>query len=195
MAMKSMDIRRIEQDDKLTGSYLSTIKMALICLLLGGGFLALAKFLLAGRLVELLGWVFLASSTGILLVKWLDSREPRERSPSSGKIDRLSAIDAGEVAADGESALRSRAIDDLYAELRPLMSRAAADPSLQAEVQAKLSHLRKLQTQEADEMVKRFDAGLLLKPGEGWQALERARELLARYEDPASADCPTPSKR
>ena len=52
------------------------------------------------------------------------------------------------------------------------MSQAAADPDLQTEIQAKLARLRQLQTEEADEMEKRFDAGLLLKPGEGWQALE-----------------------
>jgi len=81
---------------------------------------------------------------------------------------------------------RSAEIDRLYAELRPLMSRAVADPSLQGEVQAKLAHLRRLQSEEADEMEKRFEAGLLLKPGEGWQALKRADELLARYENPSS---------
>lgn len=74
------------------------------------------------------------------------------------------------------------------------MSRAAADPSLESEVQAKLSVLRRLQTEEADEMEKRFDAGLLLKPGEGWQALGRARELLARHEDPSAPNASTLEK-
>jgi hypothetical protein len=200
-----MDIRHIEQDDRLTGSYVSTIKVALICLLLGGGFLASAKFLpwssaseprlLVARLAEVLGWGFLASSTAALLVKWLDSRDrPSSRWASKEKIDHLYDIDNDEVAGDDASTLRSRAIDELYAELRPLMSRAAVDPGLKEDVKARLSVLRRLQTEEADEMAKRFDAGLLLKPGEGWQALERAGELLARYEDPASPDAPTLQK-
>ncbi|MFL6232436.1 MAG: hypothetical protein ACJ76N_04825, partial [Thermoanaerobaculia bacterium] len=59
---------------------------------------------------------------------------------------------------------REEAINQLYTELRPLMSRAVADPSLEEEVQTKLALLRRLQTAEAEEMVKRFDASLLLKP-------------------------------
>lgn len=85
---------------------------------------------------------------------------------------------------------REDAIDRLYAELRPLMSRAVSDPSLRGEVDAKLSQLRELQSKEADEMQKRFEAGLLLKPGEGWQALDRANELLARYENSPSPNPP-----
>ncbi len=79
---------------------------------------------------------------------------------------------------------REEAINRLYTELRPLMSRAVVDPSLEEEVQAKLALLRRLQTEEADEMEKRLEARLHLKPGDGYRALERARELLARYGDP-----------
>lgn len=74
------------------------------------------------------------------------------------------------------------------------MRRAAADPSLRGEVQVKLAHLRRLQTEEAEEMEKRFNEGLLLKPGEGYQALKRADELLARYAMPSSPDASSERK-
>lgn len=90
---------------------------------------------------------------------------------------------------------RSAKIDRLYAELRPLMSRAASDPSLKVEVESKLSLLRKLQGEEADEMERLFESRLSLKTGEGWEALHRAEALLARYEDPASANSPASQHR
>jgi hypothetical protein len=74
------------------------------------------------------------------------------------------------------------------------MSRAEDDPSLEEEVQTKLARLRKLQTEEADEMVKRFEASVSLKSGEGYRALRRAEELLARYEDPSSSNASTPKE-
>jgi hypothetical protein len=85
---------------------------------------------------------------------------------------------------------RSAKIDRLYAELLPLMSRAASDPSLEAEVESKLSLLRKLQGEEAEEMEKLFESRLSLKTGEGWEALRRAEAVLARYEDPAPQNSP-----
>lgn len=89
---------------------------------------------------------------------------------------------------------RAAEIDKLYAELRPLMSRAASDPSLKEEVQARLSALRRLQCEEADELERLFEASLLLKPGEGWQSLKRADDLLARYQNPPLSDTPTEPK-
>lgn len=184
------------QDDLLqalrTGrSYASTVRLALLSLLAGGGLLAGARVLrssgisealtISATFAEFLGWSFLASSTAILWVEW---REQKERLRGSGgrKIaDRLSYVEHS----------REDVIDRLYAELRPLMSRAVSDPSLRGEVDARLSRLRELQSEEADEMQKRFEAGLLLKPGEGWQALDRAKELLARYENSPSTN-PTP---
>jgi hypothetical protein len=167
--------------------YASTFKAALICSLLGSGSLAISRFLVSGasgvaRIAEFLGWGSLAVSTVVLFSAWRESTAKHDPRPWV------------RVHPSDESVSREEAIDRLYTELRPLMSRAAADPSLRDEVQAKLSTLRQLQTEEADEMEKRFDAGLLLKPGEGWQALERTRELLARYENPSPADAPTSKK-
>jgi hypothetical protein len=65
---------------------------------------------------------------------------------------------------------REEAINRLYTELRPLMSRAVVDPSLEEEVQARQAFLRRLQTEEADEMEKRLEARLHLKPGDGYRA-------------------------
>lgn len=83
---------------------------------------------------------------------------------------------------------REAAINRLYAELHLLRSRAATDPSLKDEVQAKLSLLRQLQSEEADEMERRSNASLLLTPGEAREALERVRAILARYENLVATD-------
>jgi hypothetical protein len=87
----------------------------------------------------------------------------------------------------GPFARRSRAISALYAELHQLMARREAEPHLAEQIRDRLAELRKLQEEEADEMRQRFEANASLKPGEGWQALREARELLARYEDPSAA--------
>ena len=109
----------------------------------------------------------------------------RSLSARQGSVESAAAVNSG----------RSAKIDRLYAELRPLMSRAASDPSLKVEVENRLSLLRKLQGEEADEMEKLFESRLLLKPGEGWEALHRAEALLARYEDPASRNSPASHHR
>jgi hypothetical protein len=187
-----MNLRRIHEDEMfLTGRrYAHAIRTALIFLLLGGGCLGVARILgLSGsygsiaRVAELLGWGALASSTAVLLIKWLDSRELTE--PVNIRIENF---DAQKLHG------REAAIDRLYSELRPLLSRAATDPSLKEEAQRKLSLLRKLQDEEADEIQRRFEASSLLKPGEGRRALDRADEILARYEDPSSAHAPTQQK-
>ena len=167
------------------------LRTALFCLLAGTGFLAMARFLLPGipghvlmtRITELLGWGFLMIAAAALFGAWRESSPGHDSWPSGRRIRLVR-----------KSSSREEAINRLYAELRPLMSRAEDDPTLEAEVQTKLARLRKLQTEEAEEMVKRFDVSLSLKPGEGYQALERARELLARYEDPAPSNASIPKE-
>jgi len=147
----------------------------------------MVRFLLPGmpghvllaRITEILGWGFLMIAAVALFGAW--------RVYSSGD-SWLSGSRIWPVSS------REEAINRLYAELRPLMSRAEDDPSLEGEVQAKLAHLRKLQTEEAEEMEKRLEARLHLKTGEGYRALERAEELLARYEDPVSSNSSTPKE-
>lgn len=198
-----MAFHELKEDGEsfLTGQrYTQAIRMALIFVLLGGGFLAMAKFLhwpngsvmrfLLARIAEILGWVFLVSSTAVLFSEWrLNRRSPPIR-PYPGDRSRLFRIPAARDVGMGGTK-REEAIDRLYSELRPLLSRAATDPSLREEAQGKLALLRKLQDEEADEIEKRFESGLLLKPGEGYRALERAREILARYEDPPPAHAAT----
>jgi hypothetical protein len=87
----------------------------------------------------------------------------------------------------GPFARRSRAISALYAELHQLMARRETEPRIEEQIRDRLAELRKLQEEEAEEMRQRFEANSSLKPGEGWKALREARELLARYEDPAAA--------
>jgi hypothetical protein len=186
-----MDFSDLKEDKEIFPigqSYAHTTRTALISLLLGGGCLGIARLLgLSGsswpiaRIAEFIGWGALVSSSVSLAA--LHSRFDR-------KLVRWNWTDKY-TPATGQDAKREEAIDRLYSELRPLMSRAATDPSLREEAQSKLSLLRKLQDEEADEIQKRFEAGLLLKPGEGRRALERAREILARYEDPSSTHAAT----
>ena len=166
------------------------LRTALFCLLAGTGFLAMARFLLPSmpghallpRITEILGWGFLMVAAAALFGAW--------REFSLGYDSWL----PGSIRPVRKTSSREEAINRLYAELRPLMSRAEDDPSLEEEVQTKLARLRKLQTEEADDMVKRFEASLSLKSGEGYRALKRAEELLARYEDPSSSNASTPKE-
>jgi hypothetical protein len=198
---------RENEDDLLSAlrtgrSYTRTVRLVLQGLLAGGGLLAGARVLrllgisealtISSTLAELLGWFFLCSSTAILWPEWR-KQKAQLQGPEEHIIHLLDSVwdrsgRAGRMT-DLEPS-REDAIDRLYAEVRPLMSRAVSDPSLRGEVEAKLSRLRELQSEEADEMQKRFEAGLLLKPGEGWQALDRANELLARYENSPSPNPP-----
>jgi hypothetical protein len=184
-------------------SYTRSVRQALFGLLAGGGLLGGARILrlvgisealtISATFAEFLGWVFLISSTVILWSEWREQKGLL-RGPKDRWAQRRGPALGGKRRAGRSVPLESSredAIDSLYAELRPLMSRAVSDPTLRGEVEAKLSHLRELQSAEADEMQKRFEAGLLLKPGEGWQALDRANELLARYENSPSPNPPT----
>lgn len=89
---------------------------------------------------------------------------------------------------------RDRAISALYEELSLLLARPRTEPHLDEQIRQRFAELRRLQEEEADEIEKRFEAGLLLKPGEGYGALDRADEILARYEDPSSAHVATQQK-
>ncbi|MFL6197322.1 MAG: hypothetical protein ACJ75H_24255 [Thermoanaerobaculia bacterium] len=177
-------------------SQADAIRRALICLWLGGGCLAFERMLdgsgvsdtriLVARFSGFLGWSFLVAST-LLLLRWrghpadLGLGAETTGLPQPGPEKYILPV-------LGTSAERSRRIDELYAELRPLMNRVAVEPGLRDEIQAKLSVLRQLQTEEAEEMERRYNASSLLKPGEGLKALERARELLSRYENTPSPD-------
>lgn len=180
-----MGTRQIGHDDRpLREGNLSALRaLALVGFLWSAGFLVLAGIFRrpagseVGLLVSALGW------TVFLSYLILAPRLPRTLKAKAS------------LRSQGDDTARSQAIDRLYAELRPLMSRAASDPSLRAEVQAKLDVLRRLQTEEADEMQERFESNLTLKPGEGWQALRQAKALLAKYEDPAASNSPISRQR
>ncbi len=73
---------------------------------------------------------------------------------------------------------RSEQIDRLYAELRELMTRSTADDGRDEQIQDRFSRLRKLQEEEADAMEAVFRARHRLRPGEGLEALERARQII-----------------
>jgi hypothetical protein len=80
---------------------------------------------------------------------------------------------------------RSAAIKRLYREIRSLME-SSPEPESDWRIQARFAELRSLQEAEADEMERRLESRLHLKTGEGWKALQRAEDLLARYENSAS---------
>ena len=65
------------------------------------------------------------------------------------------------------------------------------EPGLEVPIESLLGKLRSLQREEAATMRRQMDAQLLLKPGEGWQALREARQLLSRREDPAPGHLPS----
>jgi hypothetical protein len=215
-----MSLRQAKEDDEgflMEGPHPHVIERALLFVLFGSVFLALARFLqwpggaearLWARIIEVVGWSGLVSSTAVLSVAWRFNKKHQTRHPQQDSLrqridskstakpvrDRWGRLVSATNAAGSEAIQREEAIDRLYSELRPLLSRAATDPSLKEEAQRKLSLLRKLQDEEADEIQRRFEASFLLKPGEGRRALDRADEILARYEDPSSAHAPAQQK-
>ena len=104
----------------------------------------------------------------------------------AGEVENLLfAADAeGETGGTDRSLRRAEEIAGLYRNLHQLM---ACSEDRQA-VEPHLSRLRSLQKEEAAEMLRIAESRLHLKPGEGYQALREARQLLSRDEDPASAD-------
>ncbi len=146
------------------------IVVAFVCLVCAMASLTVMRFHLPGvRIAEALLWGASVVAM-VMLFEWI------RRNPS---VD---------VSRFFGSRSRTKKIDKLYAELRPLMDRALKDPSLKGEVDARLSLLHQLQTEEAEEMRKRFEAGLLLTPEESQQALDRAKALIAQYGNPSSPD-------
>lgn len=72
----------------------------------------------------------------------------------------------------------SSRIDSLYVEIRSLVGRSAADPSLRGEIDSRMTELRRLQAQEAAEMERRYEASLGFRPGAFAEMLERATRAL-----------------
>lgn len=89
---------------------------------------------------------------------------------------------------DAELPPRSSEIDQLYEELRQLVTQEES-PDVAEKIQERLEELRALQEEEADWLQRNFESRLHLKPGTGWKTLEKARRLL-EDEDPASSDLP-----
>ena len=125
-------------------------------------------------------------------------REPQEKrrvqvtiEPLEGTRNELSGgLAEGDAAA---SRKRNARIDELYAEVRQLMSRAQAAPAARDLVRDRVEELRKLQQLEAAAMRRRFEARLSFAPGTGLKALENARRLLGEDADPTATDGSTSS--
>jgi hypothetical protein len=79
-------------------------------------------------------------------------------------------------------------INALYREARRLIPLAATDPEAEARYQATMQRLRELQQREAEKWVARFRSQCHLQPGEGYAALQRADELIAKYAHLAPAN-------
>jgi antitoxin component of MazEF toxin-antitoxin module len=92
-----------------------------------------------------------------------------------------------------EAPSRDDEIGSLYSEIRDLLERSDRENGLGEEIQSRYRRLRQLQTQEADAVQARFEAGRNLKPGRGWEALRKAHEILAN-ETPAAVDKAPDSK-
>ncbi len=84
---------------------------------------------------------------------------------------------------------RTAEIDRLYAQIGELMAQAqaAGGNGLDEQVRERFRRLRRLQKEEAEVLETRFQEQRQLRPGEGWQALERARQIIGD-EDPAATD-------
>jgi len=84
-------------------------------------------------------------------------------------------------------------IDCLYRELTHLYQRLATEPGVKPTIEARMARLRELQAAEAKEMRQLIESQFRLKPGEGWKALQEARDLIAKYEHSAAPDsAPSP---
>ena len=91
------------------------------------------------------------------------------------------ALPAGPTAIETE-------INSLYREVRRLIPLAATDPQAELAYHDALRRLRDLEEREAERWSARFNAKRALPPGEGYAALRRADELIAKYADLASAN-------
>jgi len=69
-------------------------------------------------------------------------------------------------------------IDQLYGEIRDLVSRSAAEPALAGQLETGRQRLRQLQAEQAAIWARGARSGRQLQPGEGYQALERAQRWL-----------------
>jgi hypothetical protein len=88
---------------------------------------------------------------------------------------------------DTQSSLEPE-IELIYARLRQLAHQAEHDPRAEAKYQRVMTKLRQLQRQEAERLARAMDAQFGMRPGEGYAALKRADEVLAKYGHPASTD-------
>lgn len=98
------------------------------------------------------------------------------RRPSS-KSEEYAEINESEVLASKGLNVEAE-IDWLYSEIRNLLARASQEPTQQEEINHRIEQLRALQRQEATLMKRRFEAQRRLKPGAGWEILERVRKFL-----------------
>jgi CheY-like chemotaxis protein len=71
-------------------------------------------------------------------------------------------------------------IDQLYDQIRDLVSHHAGSPSLKEMLRPLRRRLEELEEMEADDMERRFRSRLLFDPAQGRQLLDRAESLLKR---------------
>ena len=86
---------------------------------------------------------------------------------------------------------RTAEIDRLYAQIGELMTQAqtGSGNGLEEQIRERFRRLRRLQKEEADVLEARFQERRQLQPGEGWEALERAQQIIGD-EDPTAKDPP-----
>jgi hypothetical protein len=123
---------------------------------------------------------------------WKSSERPVHQRPTQTRLALAnSLVDVGagtwnplgqRQASKSRSPLEPEAeINALYREARRLIPLAAKDPEAEARYQATMQRLRELQQREAEKWVARFRSQCHLQPGEGYAALQRADELIAKY--------------
>lgn len=99
--------------------------------------------------------------------------------PDIGIVHELAEeIEAGKMG--GDLMRLERQIDGTYDEIRDLVERSAGEPDIAAEIEQKYKQLRSFQEEAAAAMERQATARLQLKPGEGYDLLERAARLLGQ---------------
>ena len=95
-----------------------------------------------------------------------------------GLSSRSASEDIGPV--DGEPLGRERGIEQLYGEIHDLVARLESEPHLRPGILRKREELTTLEAQEAELFRRRAEARRRLSPGEGAQAVDRAKRALER---------------
>jgi hypothetical protein len=110
----------------------------------------------------------------------LEARSAQNPEGATGKAagSREKTKPPGTGRSDVVAADLSAEVDAAYGEIREVVLRCTADPSLKARLEPLRRRLEELEELEADAMERRLRSQLVFDPAEGRRLLERAEALL-----------------